>query len=369
VAVGASAVWVADAGGAVTRYDPRTDKEPTINVGGAPAGIAYADGAVWVANSLSGGVDRIDPRSGAVQLIPVGNEPAGLAAAGHHVWATVLPSLASHRGGTLTVIDPQPADSGGSTDPAVAYYLWAWQMLSMTNDGLVGYQRVAGLAGNQLVPDLATTLPAPTDGGKTYVFQLRSGIRYSNGQLVRPEDFRRAIERVFVIDESPKGNPGVQHTFDGIVGAGQCERSPRHCDLAQGIVTSDTANTVTFHLTAPDPQFLYKLAFPWAYAVPPGTPDHPISAAQLPATGPYMTKSLVSGQTWVLVRNPRFRPWSQQAQPGGYPDRIVVRYDVAPGQAATDFEHGRADALLSLPAGSVGQLATRYTSQLHNGRS
>src|SRR5215831_12442339 len=116
----------------------------------------------------------------AARLIPVGNEPTGLAAAGHRVWATVLPSLASHRGGTLTVIALQQPDVGGPTDPAVAYYLWAWQMLSMTNDGLVGYRRVAGLAGDQLVPDLATTLPVPTDGGKTYVFQLRPGIRYSN---------------------------------------------------------------------------------------------------------------------------------------------------------------------------------------------
>ena len=25
-----------------------------------------------------------------------------------------------------------------------------------------------------------------------------------------------------------------------------------------------------------------------------------------------MTKSLVPGHTWVLVRNPRFRPWSRK---------------------------------------------------------
>jgi YVTN family beta-propeller protein len=370
VAVGAGLVWVAEAAGAVTRFDPRTNAQRTINVGGTPAGVAYADGAVWVANSLTGGVNRIDPRSGAVRLIRVGNEPTGLAAAGHHVWATVLPSLASHRGGTLTVLDPQPPDLGGPTDPAVAYYLWAWQMLSMTNDGLVGYRRVAGLAGDQLVPDLATTLPVPTDGGKTYVFQLRSGIRYSTGRAVRPEDFRRAIERVFMVDNKRGGNSGIPPAgFGGIVGASQCEKSPGRCDLARGIVTSDTANTVAFHLTAPDPHFLYKLAFPWAYPVPPGTPDHMISAAQLPATGPYMTKSLASGHTWVLVRNPRFRQWSQQAQPGGYPDRIVVRYGMPPGQAVAEVEHGHADALLSLspPPGSVRQFERLHTSQLHSG--
>jgi peptide/nickel transport system substrate-binding protein len=92
-----------------------------------------------------------------------------------------------------------------------------------------------------------------------------------------------------------------------------------------------------------------------------------IGAAQLPATGPYVTESLVQGHTWTLVRNPRFRQWSQQAQPGGYPDRIIVRLDVGPSQAVADVEQGRADVLLAPPPDAVGQLATHYTSQLHSG--
>jgi len=366
LAVGGSRIWVADAGGTLTGLDPSTGKVRTIKVGGAPAGVVYASHAVWVANGISGTVSRIDPVTGAAQLIRVGNEPTDLAAAGNAVWATVLPALTSHRGGRLTVIAPQlQHHPPPPTDPAVAYDTLPWQMLSMTNDGLVGYRRVTGLAGDQRVPDLATTLPVPADGGRTYVFRLRAGIRYSTGALVRPEDFRRAIERVFVIDK--KLNPGIPFFYAGIAGARRCEHSPGPCDLARGIVTSDAANTVTFHLTAPDPEFLYKLAFPWAYAVPPGTPDHQISAAQLPATGPYMTKSLVPGHTWTLVRNPRFRPWSPQAQPGGFPDRIIVRSDVSPGQAVTDVEHGRADVLLAPPPDALGQFATHYTSQLHTG--
>ena len=366
LAVGAGSVWAAGTGGTVTRFDPRTGKVQTIRVGGAPAGVAYANGAVWVANSVSGTVSRIDPGTGATQVIRVGNEPADLAVVGHDVWATVLPSLASHRGGTLTVIAQQPPDHPPlATDPAVAYYTQTWQMLSMTNDGLVGYRHVGGLAGDQLVPDLATALPVPTDGGRTYTFHLRTGIRYSNGVPVRPQDFQRAIERVFMIDK--RQDPFIPTFYAGISGAAQCEHRPGPCNLTSGIIGDNAANTVTFHLTAPDPEFLYKLAFSWAYAVPTGTPDHEINAAQLPATGPYMTKSLVPGRTWILVRNPRFRQWSQQAQPGGYPDRIVLRLNVGPGQAVTDAEHGRADVLLSPPPDSTGQLATHYTSQLHSG--
>jgi ABC-type transport system substrate-binding protein len=248
---------VADASGRLTRFDPQAGRLRTIKVGGAPAGVVYADNAVWVANSISGTVSRIDPATGATQLIRVGNEPTNLAAAGNDVWATVLPALTSHRGGTLTLIQQNPPGHPPlPTDPAVAYYSLTWQMLSMTNDGLVGYRRVAGLVGDQLVPDLATALPAPADGGKTYTFRLRAGIRYSTGALVRPEDFRRAIERVFTLDK--RLNPFILSYYGGIVGAQQCEHSPGPCDLARGIVADDKTNTVTFHLTAPDPEFLYK---------------------------------------------------------------------------------------------------------------
>ena len=271
----------------------------------------------------------------------------------------MLPSLASHRGGTLTLI-AQPLPGLQATDPAAAWFPPILQMLSVTNDGLVGYRRAGGPTGDTLVPDLATALPAPTDGGRTYTFHLRPGIRYSNGTPVRPEDFRHAIERVFAI-----GAAAFQYA--GIIGAAQCQRTPRHCDLARGIVANSKAGTVTFHLIAPDPAFLYRLALPFADAVPLTTPDHPVGPAQIPATGPYMTQSFVPLHRWVLVRNPRFHPWSSQAQPGGYPSRIILRLDIPPGPAASAVEHNRADVLLSPPPASMYQLATRFASQLHSG--
>ena len=62
-------------------------------------------------------------------------------------------------------------------------------------DGLPGSAESGGAAGQTLVPDLAVRLPRPTDGGTTYTFTLRRGIRYSNGALVRASDFRRGIQR------------------------------------------------------------------------------------------------------------------------------------------------------------------------------
>jgi YVTN family beta-propeller protein len=360
VAVGAGSVWVGDSGGAVARVDPATGQVRKVWAGGAPAGITYADGAVWAADSQDGTVWRIGPRTGSVRPIPVGNEPAVLAPAPGGVLVTVLPSLASHRGGTLTLIAQLPPHDQ-ATDPAAAYSIPMWQMLSVTNDGLVSYRRTGGPGGYSLVPDLATALPAPVNHGMTYTFRLRPGIRYSDGTPVRPEDFRHAIERGFAIGVGPASY------YTGIIGAAQCERTPGHCHLARGIVVNDQAGTVTFHLTAPDPEFLYKLAFPLADAVPTGTPDHQVGPAQLPATGPYMTQSFVPLHRWVLVRNPRFHQWSDQAQPSGYPSRIILRLDLPPGPAVNAVERNRADVLLSPPQARIHELATRYPSQLHSG--
>ncbi len=68
-------------------------------------------------------------------------------------------------------------------DPALSYN---WAVLSSTNDGLVGFRRVGGVQGIQLVPDLAESLATPTDNGKTYTFVLRRGLHYSTGRSVQP---------------------------------------------------------------------------------------------------------------------------------------------------------------------------------------
>ena len=43
---------------------------------------------------------------------------------------------------------------------------------------LVGYTPRRGAAGNKLVPDIATAVPTPTNGGKTYTFHLKPGIKF-----------------------------------------------------------------------------------------------------------------------------------------------------------------------------------------------
>src|SRR5206468_3932999 len=114
------------------------------------------------------------------------------------------------------------------------------------------------------------------------------------------DDFRRAIERLFRLRSS--GN--VYYT--GIVGAARCQKTPRACDLSKGIVVGRAGRSVTFHLVAPDPDFLYKLALPWADAIPPGIPNRDVGARPVPATGPYKISRYVPKHELVFVRNPFF---------------------------------------------------------------
>jgi ABC-type transport system substrate-binding protein/DNA-binding SARP family transcriptional activator len=374
VVVGGGGVWVTNTTeGTVTRFDPGSGKVTKIDVGGAPLGLAYGSGAVWVANSRDGTVERIDPNGNRIRSVRVGNEPTAVAAGNGRVWTTVLASPNVHRGGTLRVSESATFSSlGGSVDPAVFSGLGQWQMLSLTNDGLVTYRRSGGIAGDTLVPDLATELPSPTGNGRIYTFHLRSGIRYSDGRRVRPEDFRYAIERVFEV-----GNGYTQSFYTGIVGAERCARTLRRCSLRRGIVTDDHGNTITFRLTAPDPDFLYKLAFPMADAVPASAPTHDVGGRPLPATGPYMTESVALTprpldrehgrgiRNWTLVRNPRFNEWSADAQPRGYPDRIVLGANAQGPPAASAIEHG-VDVLLSPAARELPQLERLSATQLHS---
>src|SRR5207244_2537153 len=84
-------------------------------------------------------------------------------------------------------------------------------------------------------------------------------------------------------------------------------------DLSTSSVIADDANhTVTFPLTSADPEFLQKLAVPFAPILPPSTP---MKAVQIPppGTGPYKFVEYNLHKGIKLVRNPFFKVWSKDA--------------------------------------------------------
>jgi ABC-type transport system substrate-binding protein/class 3 adenylate cyclase len=369
VAYGGGSLWVANAAdGTVTRLDPATQQGETIPVGAGPSAISYGNGGTWVATTS--GVVRIAP-SLRVTSTPTGAVPLASVEAGDRVWVAALPAPSTHRGGTLRVAyATQDFGPGlGPFDPAVAPYADHWQMLSMVGDGLVTYRKAGGTTGLQVVPDLALAMPAIGDGGRTYTFQLRSGIRYSNGRPVRASDFRYAIERALSPAALRIASRGYYQSilFSHIVGYAACRAHPSTCSLAAGIQADDATGTITIHLTTPDPALPQKLATTFAHLVPPGSPP-PDSGRPVPGTGPYRIAQLLRDgrQGVVLVRNAHFREWSAAAQPAGYPDEI--RYVHYPGAEAelTAVERGNADVMVDQPPPDrFPELASRYATLAH----
>jgi len=261
-----------------------------------------------------------------------------------------------HRGGTLTMLWSAP---GASIDTAIAYDA-NWQVLRMTSDGLLGYKQVSGPEGTELVPDLAEAIPEPTDGGKSYEFAVRKGIRFSTGDEVKPSDFTYTLERLF-----KAAGPGGGF-YANLIGADACAKKPKTCDLSKGAVADDAAGTITFKLTAPDPDLLQKLAMPFAFVVTTGTPNEDIGTDPLPATGPYMISSYKPDSEMVFKRNPEFEEWSAEAQPAGNPDEIVMKIGLPLEDATTQIEQGQADWMYDIPpADRLGEISTEFEQQVH----
>jgi peptide/nickel transport system substrate-binding protein len=284
---------------------------------------------------------------------------AGCGGSGKKGANTSTTSAAGGKGGTL--ITRANAAPSGSPDPQVNYTLQEWQFLIITHDGLVAFKRVGGAEGTKLVPDLATAIPKPTDNGKTYKFTLRTGIKFSNGKTLTPQDIKATFVRLFKIGDSP--NAGSW--YNAIQGGDACVKTPKTCNLDQGIVIN--GNDITFHLANADPEFLYQLAMPFAFALPAGTPAKHVNIPPA-GTGPYKWVQYAPNTQMKVVRNPYFKEWSKDAQPAGLPDQIIQKFGLSVEAEVTQVENGQADYIAnadSIPSDRLNELSTKYPSQVH----
>jgi peptide/nickel transport system substrate-binding protein len=262
----------------------------------------------------------------------------------------------AHAGGTLTLL---ASTAGGTLDPQVNYTLQYWQLYQATYDGLVTFQKVDGQASFDVVPDLATSLPKITNGGKTYTFTLRKGIKFSNGQTVTVNDVKASFIRLFKVS-----NPNSGSWYNAIAGGDACVATPTSCTLS-GLVVNAATNTVTFNLAKVDPEFIDQLAVPFAAILPAGTPTKDEGSTPVPGTGAYTFQSYNPNSSLVMVRNPYFKVWNAKAQPQGYPNKIVENFGSTVESEVTAVENGQADWVFDpLPADRLGEISTKYASQL-----
>ena len=99
-------------------------------------------------------------------------------------------------GGTLNLLTASDCDSW---DPQRTYYGWCWNMQRLFTRTLVGYSVVNG-SKFVLAPDMATSLGKHNAAFTQWTYTLKPGLKYSNGQPIKPIDIKYGIERLFAAD-------------------------------------------------------------------------------------------------------------------------------------------------------------------------
>ena len=267
--------------------------------------------------------------------------------------APLAPYDAKKAGGTVTLVAQAAA---GTLDPKVNYTAQFWQLYQASYDGLLTFSYGTGATTFNVVPDLAEALPAVSNGGKTFTFKLRKGIKFSDGKPVTVADVKASFERIFKVSSPTAGS-----FYNGIVGADVCLKTPATCKLDKGVVVDAATNTVVINIIAPDDAILSKLAVPHAVINPASAPSKDAGTTIIPTTGAYMYKSYDPNKSLVMVRNPYFKEWNHNAQPQGYPDQIIFKFGITPTAQVTAVENNQANwAFDPIPADL--NMLHRYTS-------
>lgn len=209
-------------------------------------------------------------------------------------------------------VSPGIAQAGGTfrysldtdidyVDPALAYYLPAWEIEYATCSMLMSYPDAPAPRGARLVPDAAAAMPEVSRDGRTYTFRLRQNRRFSDGSRVTALSFKRALSRVLhPVMESPG-----QAFFKDIVGAEEfIDREARN---VVGISVL-RGNRLRIRLKKRAPDLLARLAMPFACAVKPDTPFNPDGIeAPVVGSGPYYIAERIPRRSIVLRRNRFYR--------------------------------------------------------------
>ena len=211
--------------------------------------------------------------------------------------------------------------------------MWTLQ-ISADEDGLIGLKRVGGTDGNTLVPDLAESLPQPTDNGRTYTFQLHDGIRFSNGKTLRPSDVRATFERMFRaygFDDAGRTTEALSRRRAPTTTSRSSAHPPARRIRKPATCRAGSSPTTPPHRHVPPLRAGSGLPLQARVAVRvhPAARDAGRPGLKLPSTGPYMVaayhpKAFLPHLRAALKRNPYFHVWSPTAQPDGFPrsDRL-----------------------------------------------
>jgi peptide/nickel transport system substrate-binding protein len=286
----------------------------------------------------------------------------------------------SKKGGTYTIGWEQSFGFTDNFDPTGEYLGNAWGLYSnLMLRSLIGYKHLPGAAGNELIGDLASAVPTPTDNGLTYTYKLRSGIKFGPplNRAVTSKDVAYAMDRL------AGKNDGGEYGFYYTVIKGWDAVTSGKATAVTGISTPDDS-TVVFHLTKAAGDFNLRMSMPATAPIPPeigkcfeGKPGD--YGRDIVSSGPYMLQGAdkvtascatlkpmsgydgANGNHIILVRNPNY---DQSTDPyrKNYPDMFKFVVNSNADDIFAKVQAGQYDDEVSSPAPkTIRQYATDST--------
>ncbi len=228
---------------------------------------------------------------------------AGVAAIAAAIAATATAKGKAHAAASsmINFVEGTPPQS---LDPGLDYTTQGSEINWEVYTGLMTYAHANGAAGAKLIPGLATGLPKISNGGKTYTFTLRKGLKYSNGDPVQASDFAWTLERSLTI---PWGGAS---TFMTPYIAGAAKYAEHKAKTVSGVSTNNATGKIVIHLTSAYGPFENVLAFPDLGLVDPKTAPMPfkVQASNPPAgVGPFMVNNINPNVSFDVVPNPNWK--------------------------------------------------------------
>ena len=226
------------------------------------------------------------------------------------------------KGGIVKFADESAPDT---LDPGETYYGYSWDFVRVYGRALTMFKPAPGKASAELVPDLAESLGVASDGGKTWTYKLRKGVKFEDGTVVKAADVKYAVLRSTDKATFPNGPAYFEAMLNMPKGyKGPYKSKGMNTDSA---ITTPDDSTIVFHLIAPFAGFDYLAQLPQTIPVPEAKDTGAKYKEHVISSGPYMFKTYAADKSYTLVRNPN---WDQATDPNrkALPDGYDVQLNV-----------------------------------------
>ncbi|MCL8017570.1 ABC transporter substrate-binding protein [Streptomyces sp. AS02] len=214
-------------------------------------------------------------------------------------------------GGTATVY--QEADFS-HLDPGQIYVSDGKLLSRLIYRGLTQYSEDD--QGNlTVVGDLATDAGKVSDGGKTWTYTLKSGLKDENGNPINSADIRHSVERLYATYITD----GPTYLQQWLSGAGTTYRDAyagpdKGKHLPDSVLETPDDKTVVFHFKDAQPDLPQMLTMPGYSVVPEETDTKEKYDTDPVATGPYKIADFKPGKSMKLVKNTQWDPKSDSVR-------------------------------------------------------